>query len=122
MTTSFQFARRKNMKNEAIGKPSSVNLTDWAKVSELKDDEIICDADSPATTEADWADAFVCRGAEELHNEAVRRTRGKNKSPTKEQVVIRYDADILAHFRATGKGWQTRMNDALKEWVKEHSA
>ena len=108
------------MKNEATGNLSTANSTDWAKVAALTDDEIICDDDSPATTEADWANAFVCRSAEELHNEAVRRTRGKNKNPTKEQVVIRYDADILSAFRATGKGWQTRMNDALKDWLRQH--
>jgi hypothetical protein len=26
----------------------------------------------------------------------------------------------LAAFKATGKGWQTRMNEALREWLKEH--
>jgi uncharacterized protein (DUF4415 family) len=30
--------------------------------------------------------------------------------------------DVLEAFRATGKGWQTRMNEALKEWLKEHAA
>lgn len=38
----------------------------------------------------------------------------------KEQVSIRYDADILATFRASGPGWQTRMNDALREWLETH--
>jgi uncharacterized protein (DUF4415 family) len=33
---------------------------------------------------------------------------------------IRLDADILVAFKAGGKGWQTRMNDALKEWLHEH--
>ncbi|WP_082879897.1 BrnA antitoxin family protein [Methylomonas methanica] len=33
---------------------------------------------------------------------------------------IRLDAEVLEAFRATGKGWQTRMNDALKEWLKDH--
>jgi uncharacterized protein (DUF4415 family) len=50
----------------------------------------------------------------------VQQARGKNKKPTKEPVVIRYDAEILAAFRATGKGWQTRMNNALKEWLNQH--
>jgi uncharacterized protein (DUF4415 family) len=35
---------------------------------------------------------------------------------------IRLDPDVLEAFRATGKGWQTRMNEALKEWLKEHAA
>ena len=34
---------------------------------------------------------------------------------------IRLDADVLEAFRATGKGWQTRMNNALKDWLKGHS-
>jgi uncharacterized protein (DUF4415 family) len=35
-------------------------------------------------------------------------------------VTIRYDADVLAAFRASGDGWQTRMNDALKDWLRTH--
>jgi uncharacterized protein (DUF4415 family) len=38
----------------------------------------------------------------------------------KEQVSIRYDADIVAAFRSSGPGWQTRMNDALREWLETH--
>jgi uncharacterized protein (DUF4415 family) len=33
---------------------------------------------------------------------------------------IRFDADVLESFKSTGKGWQTRMNDALKQWLSEH--
>lgn len=39
----------------------------------------------------------------------------------KQAVTVRYDADVLAYFRATGKGWQTRMNDALREYIANHS-
>ena len=49
--------------------------------------------------------------------ERARRGRGKQKAPTKEQVTIRLDADITAHFRARGRGWQTRLNDALRRAV-----
>ena len=45
------------------------------------------------------------------------RGRGKQRAPTKEQVTIRLDADITAHFRAGGPGWQTRLNDALRRAV-----
>lgn len=52
---------------------------------------------------------------------AARRKRGRPVgSGTKEQVAIRIDHDILEAFRAGGPGWQTRMNDALREWVKKH--
>jgi uncharacterized protein (DUF4415 family) len=30
--------------------------------------------------------------------------------------------EVIAYFKATGAGWQTRMNDALREWVDEHQA
>ena len=50
------------------------------------------------------------------------RKRGRPAgSGTKEQVAIRLDHDILEAFRAGGPGWQTRMNDALREWVKTHA-
>jgi uncharacterized protein (DUF4415 family) len=33
--------------------------------------------------------------------------------------VIRFDADVLAGLRATGKGWQTRVNDAMRQWLAQ---
>jgi len=50
---------------------------------------------------------------------SVRRGRGPNKNATKEQVAIRLDREIVGAFRAGGPGWQTRLNDALKEWLAE---
>ena len=53
--------------------------------------------------------------------EAARRKRGRPAgSGTKEQVAIRFDRDVLAALRATGPGWQTRVNEAMREWVKSH--
>ena len=51
--------------------------------------------------------------------EAVRRGRPKAES-RKMALTVRYDADIVAAFKATGAGWQTRMNDALRDWLKTH--
>jgi uncharacterized protein (DUF4415 family) len=98
-----------------------IDLTDWAAVNVMTDADITHDADSPATTEADWGQAFTSHSAAELHAEVVRRVRGGNQHPTKEQVSIQYDAEVLAAFRATGRGWQTRMNEALKDWLKGHA-
>jgi uncharacterized protein (DUF4415 family) len=43
------------------------------------------------------------------------QTRGRPKSATtKEPVKLRLDADVLAALRATGDGWQTRINDTLR--------
>jgi uncharacterized protein (DUF4415 family) len=41
-------------------------------------------------------------------------------SGTKEQVAIRFDRDVLGAFRGSGPGWQTRMNDALRDWLRTH--
>ncbi len=43
-------------------------------------------------------------------------------SATQEQVAIRIDSEVLAAFRSFGPGWQTRINDVLKDWLKTHSA
>lgn len=47
--------------------------------------------------------------------------RGKQKAPTKEPVSIRLSPEVTAHFRATGKGWQQRIDDVLREYVARHS-
>lgn len=48
--------------------------------------------------------------------------RGRPKLPViKRQLTVRYDADVISAFKATGKGWQSRMNDALREWLDQHS-
>jgi uncharacterized protein (DUF4415 family) len=46
---------------------------------------------------------------------SARRTRGKQKVPVKTLVTLRMDTETLNAFKATGPGWQTRMNAALKE-------
>ncbi len=51
--------------------------------------------------------------------ELIRR-RGAQKAPTKVPVGIRLSADVVARFKASGPGWQTRVDDALREWLDEH--
>ena len=54
-------------------------------------------------------------GQEQAH---ALMTRGRPKSSNpKVALTIRYDAEIIESFRATGPGWQTRMNAALREWL-----
>lgn len=50
-----------------------------------------------------------------------RGERGPQKSPTKVPTTIRFDADVLAALKASGKGWQTRVNEAVRDWLKTHS-
>ena len=42
-------------------------------------------------------------------------------SGTKTQVTLRLDMEVIQKFKASGDGWQTRINDALKSWVQSHA-
>jgi uncharacterized protein (DUF4415 family) len=51
----------------------------------------------------------------ELYEGKQRKSRGRPKAAmTKEPVKLRLDADVLAALRASGDGWQTRINDTLR--------
>ena len=54
--------------------------------------------------------------------EALKRGRGRPAgsiaAQTKEKVNLRLDPDVLAALRATGRGWQTRVNDLLREDIE----
>ena len=49
------------------------------------------------------------------------RPRGPQKAPTKQATTIRLSPDVMAAFKATGTGWQTRIDAALKDWLRTHS-
>jgi len=74
--------------------------------------------DNPEWTEEDFARA---RPASEVLPPAVvsalTRKPGRPKgslSSTKTQVTLRIDTDVLDSFKATGTGWQSRINEALR--------
>ena len=46
--------------------------------------------------------------------------RGPQKAPVKERITIRLSPEVVQRFRATGDGWQTRVDTALKDWLKSH--
>ena len=60
-----------------------------------------------------WAGAIKHRGIEEF-----RRKRGRPPlAQPKVAISLRLDPEVLAAWKATGPGWQTRMADALKKAV-----
>ena len=71
--------------------------------------------------EARWKNAVVSHSLPELRENLAARRRGVQKAPTKVPTTIRFDADVLAELKASGRGWQTRVNDAMREWLKAHS-
>lgn len=47
----------------------------------------------------------------------IRAGRPKSANP-KQQITVRLDSDVLEKLRASGPGWQTRINDILRKAVK----
>ncbi len=66
------------------------------------------------------------RPAAEVLSPALRaklaaRKRGPQKGPTKQRITIRLSQEVVEQFRATGEGWQVRVDTALRDWLKDHS-
>ncbi len=55
-----------------------------------------------------------------LQAKLATRGRGPQKSPTKVPITIRLSPEVVERFKASGDGWQTRVDAALKEWLKTH--
>ena len=90
----------------------------------MKANSELIDDDNPEWTAEDFNNAVPFYALPESLQTTLRslKGRGKQQSPTKVSTTVRFDRDVLEAFRATGQGWQTRMNDILKEWLKEHAA
>jgi uncharacterized protein (DUF4415 family) len=65
----------------------------------------------------EWTDAQIA--AADLHEggRLIRRGRPPSPETRKQPVKIRLDPDLVAALRASGPGWQTRLNAALREAV-----
>ena len=48
--------------------------------------------------------------------------RGKQKAPTKVKTTVRFSPEVLEYFKGTGDGWQTRMDEVLREYVGSKAA
>lgn len=76
------------------------------------------DTDNPEWTREDFARARPA--SEVLPASLMRKVRGKQKSPTKELISIRLPTDVLGRFRASGPGWQGKVVDAMRAYLKSH--
>jgi uncharacterized protein (DUF4415 family) len=53
----------------------------------------------------------------------LRTLRGRPKSNSKKLLIsVRYSPEVVAYFKSTGEGWQSRMDEALREYVEQHRA
>ena len=52
----------------------------------------------------------------------MRAVRGRPKSNNKKLLVsVRYSPEVVAYFKSTGEGWQSRMDGVLQQYVARHS-
>jgi uncharacterized protein (DUF4415 family) len=65
-------------------------------------------------------DAFFERADEYNGERVIKRGRPKAEA-VRERITIRLAPEVLEQFRASGPGWQTRMNAALADWLKTHT-
>jgi uncharacterized protein (DUF4415 family) len=49
------------------------------------------------------------------------RSGGLRQTPTKQRISIELSRDVVERFRATGEGWQRRLDAALRDWLDSHS-
>ena len=51
----------------------------------------------------------------------LKALRGRPKSERKKQLIsVRYSQEVIEYFRATGEGWQARMDEVLRRYVARH--
>lgn len=51
----------------------------------------------------------------------IRAVRGRPKSESKKLLLsVRYSVEVVEYFRATGDGWQARMDSVLRQYVNQH--
>ena len=86
---------------------STKSLTDWERLDAMTDEDIDF-SDSPEITPQMFAKAIVNRGLE--------------PRPTKQQVTLRIDSDVLEWFREQGRGYQTNINALLRAYMEAHQA
>jgi len=82
----------------------------------------VTDTEDAAITAAAMTDPDALPFTDEQWASVKPRLRmGRPKAElTKERITIRLSRDVVTQFRATGQGWQTRMDSALRQYIAEH--
>ena len=99
-------------------RPKGVDLTPHSDEEEARIQAGIAqDPDNPEWTDEDFARAHPTHevmSPKLIADLTQARYRGRQKTPTKEQIAIRLDRDLLERLRASGPGWQVRVNAILR--------
>ena len=113
------------MKSGAARKKFPASPAEWEAVIAAAAGK---DRSLTAAEEAKMANAVVVRKGgyaavrTALAEKRKRGQRGPQATPTKQFVSVRYSAEVVQYFKSTGTGWQTRMNEALLEWVAKRTS
>lgn len=78
----------------------------------VRDPECSYDPNDPTAVEAFWKGATVRRPGQ----------RGPGKKAKKVLLSLRYSPEVVEYFKSTGKGWQARMDEVLRNWVAAHQS
>ncbi len=73
--------------------------------------------DNPELTKADMAEMRPFAEAFPELAAKLRKARGPQNEPTKISTTIRLSQDVIGFFKSGGSGWQSRIDEALREWV-----
>lgn len=90
-----------------------------------KTENQIIDNENPEWTQADIDNALTFQQMPErlkslvLQSQAKKRGRPLSQNK-KVSVTIRYSSNVIEAFKATGKGWQSRMNKVLEDYIAQH--
>ncbi|HEY5330695.1 MAG TPA: BrnA antitoxin family protein [Acidobacteriaceae bacterium] len=84
------------------------------------------DAENPEWTKEKFARSMTfSQLPADLQRVLSKGKRGPQKEPTKQLISIRLSHDVVEALRATGRGWQSRADEALRSWIadqqKSHS-
>jgi uncharacterized protein (DUF4415 family) len=104
---------------------STKSETDWERVRAFKEGDTIpyepedgpYDPNDAEAARAWLAQADLIRGGKVTR----RGKRGPQKAPTKTLVSLRLSPEVIDHFKATGRGWQTRIDSTLMESIKKRA-
>ena len=107
-----------NAKNTRRGSSGIVRHTSDELRAMIARGESRTDWDYVRTHAADTSDPDADECGPDMASELARLRGRPLGSGRKAATSIRIDKDVLAAFRATGPGWQTRMNDALRAWLE----
>lgn len=98
--------------NKFTGKSEYIEYEDGTRV-ELAED------DSPPFSDEEWASAGpAVKGPPAAVLESARKRGRPPKAVTKARVNMSLDPDVVEALRASGPGWQTRVNAHLREWLQ----